>query len=142
LASQDPVTGYRKRPLILSVPHLTTYNVIKERSAQLLAHHKDTGINYLKLTVEGNVNLHYAAQSVTVNIPEFTINNGIFYINELHHVAEPQKDVTGGYGFDYITEVELVPITGVAYDMSRLGDRQVYSPTQLGTWSGAGLGIK
>ena len=70
------------------------------------------------------------------------INNGIFYSTELHHVCEPRTDVSGGFGFDYITEVELAPISGVAYDMSRYNAGQLYSASQLGMRAGTGLGVK
>lgn len=133
---------YRRRPLPLPMPHIVHYNTMRTHATHLLAHHKDSNIDYLKLIVEGNTDLHYAGQSVTVNIPEFSINNGIFYITELHHVCEPRNDVSGGFGFDYITEVDLVPIYGVAYDMNRLGNRQTYSPTQLSMHAGTGLGVK
>lgn len=135
-------TAYRRRPLPLPMPHISNYNSMRKLAEEILAHSKDSNIAYLKMMVAGNVNLHYAGQSVTVNIPELGLNNSIFYITELHHVCEPRKDISNGYGFDYLTEVELAPIFGVAYDMSRLGDRQIYSPTQLSMRAGTGLGVK
>ena len=134
--------AYRRRPLPLGMPHLRAQNALDSRATQLLAHHKDSGISHLKLPLKGNLNLHYAGQSVTVNIPKFTLNGAIFYMTEIHHVVEPGSDVTNGYGFDYITEVDLAPIGGIAYDMSRFSDGQVYSPTQLSMWSGTGLQVK
>jgi hypothetical protein len=70
------------------------------------------------------------------------LNNSIFYSTQIHHVIEPRVDVTDGFGFDFITEIEGSPVFGVAYDMSRLGDRQVYSSTQLGQFAGTGLHVK
>lgn len=134
--------AYRRRPLPLPMPYISHYHTMKGKAQQLLAHHKDSGVDYLKLVVQGNVSLHYAAQSVTVNIPNLNINNEIFYMTEIHHICEPRTDVSGGFGFDYITEVELAPIGGVAYDMTRLSERQPYSATQLSMSSGVGLGVK
>ncbi len=135
-------SNYRRRPLVLNVPHLQTQNVIDSRATQLLTHHEATGIDFLKLMVQGNVNMLYAGQSYTVNIADLGLSGSIFYSTQIHHVIEPRVDVTDGYGFDFITEVEGAPIFGVAYDRSRLGDRQVYSSTQIGQFSGGGLRLK
>ena len=142
--AEDAVSqaAYRRRPLPLGVPHLRSQNTMESKATQLLAHHKDSNISHLKLPLKGNLNLHYAGQSVTVNIPKFTLNNAIFYMTEVHHLCTPQSDVTGGYAFDYITEVDLAPIGGIAYDKSRYGDGQVYSSTQLNMWNGTGAGVK
>ena len=133
---------YRKRPLVIPMTHISHQNALQGKAEQLLEQHQATNINYLALRVKGNLNLLYAGQSYTVTIPELGLNNAIFYAIQIHHVVEPRVDVSNGFGFDYITEIEGAPIYGVAYDMSRLGDRQIYSPTQLGQFSGTGLAIK
>lgn len=134
--------AYRKRPLVLPMPHLQWQHQLDDQAEQLLAHHKDTDVEYLKLVVEGNVNLHYAGQSYTVNIPELNLNNAIFYATEIHHAVEPRVDLSDGHGFDYVTEIYGCLIGGTAYDNSRLDARQVYSPTQTGLQVGAGVRVK
>jgi len=135
--------AYRWRPLPLALSYVRTQNALQSIADDLLAHHKDTDIDYLKLMVEGNTALRYAGQSVTVNIPDFGINNDIYYMPEIHHVVEPYVDISGGFGCDYITEVELIPVvTGIAYDARRLSRQPVVSSYNLASRVGTGVRMK
>ncbi len=132
-------TAYRKRPYIDSFSHIRTQSALQEEAASFLPHHDATGIERIRLTTPGNRSLRYAGQTVTINIPALGLNNAVFYMTEIHHVIEPYQDVSEGYGFDWITEVEAVPIAGIPYDMSRLSDRAPYSAAQTALRAGMGL---
>lgn len=132
---------YRRRPLVLNMPEIRLQNSLQSKADGLIALHKDSDIDSLSFTTMGNPNIHYAGESITVNIPGLSINNGIFSLTSIHHLCEPGVDVSDGFGWDWITEIECVPIARM-YDFSRLGDRGVYSGTQVGSRSGAGVRVK
>jgi len=134
--------AYRIRPLVVNAPYYRSQLTLEWKANQLLTHHKDSGIDLLKFTMAGAIGLRYAGQTITVNIPELGLNNSLFYMSNIHHIIEPYVDVSEGYGFDWVTEIEAVPINSVAYDMGRLRDGALYSATQLGTGSGVGQRTK
>lgn len=133
---------YRVRPLVINAPYYRNQLTLEWKAEQLLTHHKDSGIDLLKFTMAGNIGLRYAGQTITVNIPDLGLNDSLFYMSKIHHIIEPYFDVSEGYGFDWITEIEAVPINSIAYDMGRLRDGALYSATQLGTESGVGQRTK
>lgn len=133
---------YRRRPYIDYFQHIRTQNALDEKAAQLLTQHESTLIDKVKLVTEGNIALRYAGQSVTVNVPALGLNNAVMYMTQIHHIIEPYSDVSDGFGFDWITEVEAIPTSGVGYDMSRLRLGSVYSPTQVGSRIGTGVSNK
>ena len=130
---------YKIRPLIFPATFVRHQIVLEAKSAQLLRHHKESGIDHLKLTVAGNLALKYAGQTVTVQIPQLGLTGDIFYLTEIHHVIEPHVDVSKGYGFDWITEIELAPVSSLIYDLGRFRDGPVFSGAQLGVYGGTGL---
>ena len=133
---------YRPRPLVVNLPYIRHQLTLESKASQLLSHHKDTGIDLIKFTTEGTRALRYAGQTVTVNIPSLGLNDALFYMSSIHHIIEPYSDVSSGYGFDWITEVEAIPIDSLVYDMGRLRDGPVHSAIQLGTGSGVGQSVK
>jgi len=135
-------TSYRRRPYVDAFPEIRTQNALQERSDEILTHHETTGIDFIKLMSTGNTSLRYAGQSVTINIPSLGLNAAIFNIVQLHHIVEPHMDVSGGFGHDFVTEVEAVPISGIAFDMSRLREGSMYSTDQRTSRDGMGLRVK
>ena len=133
---------YRRRPYVDYLQHINTQNALVESSAQFLAQVESTSINKVSLVAEGNLALRYAGQSITVNIPLLGLNSEVMYVTQLHHIIEPYKDVSGGFGLDWITEIEAVPTSGVAYDMSRLRGGSMNSSRQEAARAGTGLRIK
>lgn len=133
---------YRRRPFIDQRPEIRTQNALDSKATQLLTHHEGSGVEFIKFVVEGTTNLRYAGQSFDVNIPSLGINTVVFYATQIHHIIEPYVDVSDGYGFDFITEVEAVPTSGVAFDMGRLRDGPLYSSSQMASRDGAGLRVK
>ena len=133
---------FRRRPFIDQRPDIRTQNALDEKANYLLTHHEGDAINEIKLTSQGNTALRYAGQSVTINVPLLGINNAIYNMTQIHHIIEPYTDVTGAYGFDYITEIEAVPISGVAFDHERLRPGSVYSSTQRARRDGTGIRVK
>jgi hypothetical protein len=133
---------YRRRPYVDQFPNIRTQNALQARSDQILTHHEGTGIDFIHLMVEGNTSLRYAGQTVDITIPQLGLNSAVFYMTEIHHVIEPYTDVTGLFGHDFITEVSAVPISGVAFDLGRLRDGPLYSPTQMSNRDGTGIRVK
>ncbi|GAH03652.1 unnamed protein product, partial [marine sediment metagenome] len=112
--------AYLRRPLPVNAPYIRHQLTFEYKADQLLAHHLSSGIDLIKFTTPGDQRLRYAGQTVTVNIPQLGLYNALFYMTMIHHIIEPYFDVSEGYGFDWVTEVEAVPINGVTYDMGRL----------------------
>jgi hypothetical protein len=143
-ASQN---AYRVRPLILNMPNIRTQNALQAKADSILGQHDDSGINFVKFTIIGNPNFRYAGQSFDIFIPDLGIDDGaggalVFYATSIHHVIEPKVDVSGGFGYDWITEVEGVPTSGVAFDHARLGPRALFSSYQVGMNAGTGIRVK
>jgi len=143
-ASQN---AYRVRPLSLNMPNLRTQNALDAKATSLLAQHDSSGINWVKFTIIGNPLFRYAGQSFDIFIPDLGIDDGaggplVYYATSIHHVIEPRVDVSGGFGYDWITEVEAVPTGTLAYDHARLGPRAVFSSYQTGMNAGAGIRVK
>jgi len=134
--------SYRRRPFIDYYTHINTQNSLAEQATEVLEQVESTHINRINLVTPGTLALRYAGQSIDVNIPTLGLNTAVMYITQLHHIIEPHQDVSGGYGFDWITEVEAVPAGGVAYDMGRLRDGPLYSANQGASRTGTGLRIK
>ena len=134
--------GYRRRPYVGYRQHLNTQNSLNLDADKFLAQVESTSINKVSLVTEGNLALRYAGQSVTVNIPSLGLNSEVMYITQLHHIIEPYKDVSSGFGFDWITEVDAVPISGVAYDMGRLKSTGFMSASQAAASIGTGARVK
>lgn len=130
---------YRRRPYVDCWSHIRSQNALDSSAVQILSQSGTTLIDKLNFVTPGTVNLRYAGQSIDVNIPGLGINTEVFYISKLHHIIEPYADVSGGYNFDWVTEIEAVPTSGVAYDHSRLGTGPLYSPTQKIGRTGAGV---
>ena len=122
---------YLRRPYVDYFTDIRTQNALDTKAIQFLTQHESTLIDKVKLVTEGNINLRYAGQSVTVNIPSLGLNNAVMYMTQIHHIIEPYSDVSDGFGFDWITEIEAVPTSGVGYDMSRLRIGPSYSAKQL-----------
>lgn len=134
--------NYRIRPLPITLPYIRHQLTLENKATQLLTHHKNTGIDLIKFITEGNLGLRYAGQTITVNIPDLGLNNDLFYMSQIHHIIEPYTDVSEGYGFDWVTEIEAVPISSITYDMGRLRDGPLYSASQLGTGGNMGQRMK
>lgn len=131
---------YRRRPFVDSWSHVTTQNAIQQSADTLLAQSESTFIGKIKATIPGDPRLRYAGQTVTVDVPSMGINGELFYLTSIHHIVEPYADLLSG--FDYVTEVEAAPISGVSYDQSRLRNGPVFSAFQMGERSGVGLNLK
>lgn len=141
-AAPEQIT-YRRRPYIDSWPHVRTQNALDSCALQVLQQSGTTLINKISFMTPGTKNLRYAGQSIDVEIPALGIGTlgfpEVYYITKLHHVIEPHVDVSKGYGFDWVTEIEAAPTSGVSYDQSRLGIGSLYSPTQKISRLGAGV---
>ena len=137
-------TAYRYRPFIINRPDIRTQNALDSYATSLLAHHKDSSVDYIKLMVIGNPLLRYAGQSVTITAPTLGIAapGTIYYMTDIHHVIQPYTDVSGGYGYDYITEIEGIPIATLALDKTRLGGYSLRSAYQVAGSGGTGLRVK
>ena len=133
--------GYRYRPFILNRSDIRTQNALDSYATSLLAHHKDSSVDYIKLMVIGNPLLRYAGQSVTITAPTLGINapGTLYYMTDIHHVIQPRTDVSGGYGYDYITEIEGIPVSSLALDHVRLGNQSVLSAYRAASAGGTGL---
>lgn len=138
-------TTYRRRPLPLSTTNLRHQNAIQRQTEDLLAHHKDSNINHIALMCPLEPRLRYAGQGVIINIPNLSINNESYYLTSIHHVIEPRVDVSGGFGFDCVTEFTAAPVAGVdehAYDSKRLSSEPIISSWNLAERGGTGLRLK
>jgi len=133
---------YRKRPYIDSFPNYRTQNSLEEQADRFLAQHEYTEIAQINLVTEGNLALRYAGQTVTLTIPRLGLNGAVAYMSEIRHVIEPHVDVSNGFGFDWITEVTAIPVSGIFYDMGRLRDGASYSAMQMGNRAAVGTRIK
>ena len=134
--------SYRRRPYVDHFPGVRTQNALQRQADTILSKHKDTGIDEIRVIAEGNRLLRYAGQSVTIDIPALGLDEAICYMTEINHIIEPYKDISGGYGFDWVTEVTAIPVSVGMYDHTRLYPHQVYSPTQLGSRVGSGVRVK
>jgi hypothetical protein len=133
---------YRRRPYVDSWSHIRTQNALDNAAAILLPQMDSTAVSSVKLVTPGDYRLRYAGQSFDLDIPALGINSEIFYITQLHHIIEPQSDVSNGYGFDWVTEITACPTSGMTYDMSRLRTGPAYSATQMAMRGGVGVRIK
>jgi len=126
--AQDAVSqgAYRTRPYVDTYSHIQVQNALQQQADILIDHHKDSDITRLHMITPGNINLHYAGQTIDVDIPSMGINTQVYYMTEIHHIIEPYVDVSEGYGFDWITEVEAVPTSGETYTKTRLRDGPAY----------------
>lgn len=131
--------AYRRRPYVNYYQHLNTQNALNEAATRVLEQSESTSIGRVSLITEGNLALRYAGQSVTVNIPSLGLNAVVMYMTSIHHIIEPYVDVSGGFGFDWVTEIEAVPTSGVAYDMGRLRDGPMHSSYQTGQYVSTGM---
>jgi len=134
--------SFRKRPFIDQRPDLRTQNALDEKATQLLTHHEGESLDMIRVNVVGNSGLLYAGTTVDINIPSFGINTQVFNMTEINHVIAPKVDVSDGYGYDYMTVVEAVPISGVAFDLGRLRPGSIYSSDQMSRRDGTGLRVK
>ena len=133
---------YRRRPYVDSWAHIKTQNALDNAAAILLPQMDSTAVSSVKLITPGDFRLRYAGQSFDLDIPALGINHEVFYITQLHHIIEPQSDVSNGYGFDWVTEITACPTSGVTYDMSRLRTGPAYSASQMAMRGGVGLRVK
>jgi hypothetical protein len=141
LARTAQVT-YRRRPYIDSWSHIRTQNAIQRSANMILEQSYTTFLDLIKFMVPGSPLLKYAGQTITVDIPGVGMNNELFYTTSIHHIVEPYSDVSGGYGFDWVTEVEAAPTAGIAFDHSRLSRGPLYGSYQRGDRIGVGMGSK
>ena len=131
---------YRWRPLILPRPDIRTQNALDSYATALLAHHENSSVDYIKLMTIGCPTLRYAGQSVTITAPTIGIvAPTIYYMTDIHHVIQPYTDVSGGFGYDYITEIEGIPVDTLALDHARLGNQSVLSAYRAAGTGGTGL---
>jgi len=133
---------YRRRPYVDSWSHIRTQHAIQRAADTVLSQSVSTFIDLTSFVVPGNPLLKYAGQTITVDVPSLGMNNELFYTTSIHHIVEPYSDVSGGYGFDWVTEVEAAPIGGIAFDHSRLSRGPLYAAYQRGDRAGIGLGMK
>jgi len=133
---------YRRRPYIDVWSHLKTQNALDSAVAAFLPQVNSTAISTVRFVVPFDYRLRYAGQSFDLNIPSLNINTEVFYATQLKTVIEPMADVSNGFGFDAVIEVEACPVSGVTYDMSRLRVGSIYSATQMNQRIGAGMRIK
>jgi hypothetical protein len=134
--------NYRRRPYVDSWSHIRTQNAIQRSAEMILAQSDSTYIDHIKFMVPGSPLLKYAGQTITVDIPSLGMNAELFYTTSIHHIVEPYSDVSGGYGFDWVTEVEAAPTAGIAFDHSRLSRGPLYGSYQRGDRIGVGMGSK
>jgi len=137
---------YRRRPLVLNKPDIRTQHALDGYATAVRTHSDSTGVNYVKFmgvghSAGGNY-LRYGGQDFTLNIPEHGITSDTYYAVTIHHICEPRQDVTDGYGHDYITEVEAVPVDTVAYDSARLGYYAWMSPYRAAYHGSTGIRMK
>jgi hypothetical protein len=130
---------YRRRPYDDTWAHIGTQNAIQGAAENFLLQSRLSSINRVKLVIPGDYRLRYAGQTFTVDIPSIGVNGSILYATNLKHIIEPYIDVSGGYAFDWVTEVEGVPTTVIGYDGLRLRAGSSYSAVQAGQRGGAGL---
>ena len=130
--------AYRRRPYIDTWAHIRTQNALDNAAQTLLPQVDSTAISQVKLMTAGDYRLRYAGQSFDLDIPALGINSEVFYATSLHHVIEPYADVSGGFGFDWITEIEACPTSGITYDYSRLRIGPTYGASQLASRLGVG----
>jgi hypothetical protein len=133
---------YRRRPYVDSWSHVRTQNALQRCAEMIHAQSDTTYIDLLKVTVPGSPLLRYAGQTVTVDIPSLGLNSDLYYLTSIHHIVEPYSDVSGGYGFDWVTEVEAAPIGGVTFDHARLSRGPLFASYQRGDRIGVGMGSK
>jgi len=136
----------RRRPLVLNKPDIRTQYALDGYATAVRTHSSTDAVNYVKFmgmghTAGGNY-LRYGGQDFTLNIPEHGITSDTYYVVTLHHVCEPRVDVTDGYGHDYITEVEAVPVDTVAYDSARLGYYAWMPPYKAAYHGSTGIRMK
>ena len=142
------VANYRRRPYVEQWDHIIIQNAIQAEANMFLDRHVDTDINKVNFTTPGTTLLQYGGQGFDLLISNMNIYNGApdtpkeFYATSIHQIIEPRVDITSGYGFDWITEVEGVEVQDVAYDMSRLSSGMVYPSSKQITRVGTGLRIK
>ena len=139
--AQNLPSIYRRRPFILNRSDIRTQNALDSYATSLLAHHENSSVDYIKLMVVGNPLLRYAGQSVTITAPTLGMAapGTIYYMTDIHHVIQPYTDVSGGYGYDYITEIEGIPVSTLALDHTRLGNQSVLSAYRVAGAGGTGL---
>lgn len=133
---------YRRRSYVDSWNHIRTQNAIQRSADTVLAQSESTYIDLVKFMVPGSPLLKYAGQTITVDIPSLGMNSELFYTTSLHHIIEPYSDVSSGYGFDWVCEVEVTPTAGIAFDHSRLSRGPLYGSYQRGDRIGVGMGSK
>ena len=130
---------YRRRPYDDTWAHIGTQNAIQNAADNFLLQSKLSSINKVKFVIPGDYRLRYAGQTFTLDVPSIGVNSAIFYATNLKHIIEPYVDVSGGYGFDWVTEVEGVPTTITGYDAMRLRSGPSYSAIHTSQRDGAGL---
>ena len=130
---------YRRRPYDDTWAHIGTQNAIQGAAENFLLQSRLSSINRVKFVIPGDYRLRYAGQTFTLEVPSIGVNSSIFYATNLKHIIEPYVDVSGGYAFDWTTEVEGVPTTIIGYDGLRLKPGSSYSAIQAGQRGGAGL---
>ena len=130
---------YRRRPYDDTWAHITTQNTIQNAADNFLLQSKLSSINKVKFVIPGDYRIRYAGQTFTLDIPSLGVNNSIYYATNLKHIIEPYVDVSGGFSFDWITEVEGVPTTVTGYDTMRLRSGPSYSAIHVSQRDGAGI---
>lgn len=132
-------TAHRRRPYIDTWAHLRAQYTIQQSADQVLRHSTLPDIKKISFVTPGNIALRYPGRRMRINIPSMNILNQEYYSTKLHHIIEPNKDISGGYGFDWIVEVEALPTAGTSYDHSRLDTGPTYSASQRLGKSDAGI---
>jgi hypothetical protein len=143
-ARDGPAAGtseakYRRRPYDATWAHVGTQNAIQAAAEGFLLQSKFSNVNKVSFVIPGDYRLRYGGQTFTLEVPSIGVNSAVYYATNLKHIIEPYVDVSGGYAFDWTTEVEGVPTTIIGYDGLRLKPGSSYSAIQAGQRGGAGL---
>lgn len=133
--------AYRRRPFVDGWTHVRTQNALQAAANQILQECQSTALNRVKFTVPGDARFRYAGQSFVINIPSMGMNNANFYSVAIHHIVEPYSDVASGFGYDWVSEIEAIPLSNIL-DMGRLRVGPMFGATIMGQRNGIGGSIK
>ena len=137
-------TAYRRRPMVTSRPDLRSQHALQNAADTLLAQSEYHMVEWIKFTTRGNPTVRYAGQSFDVNVPSILgLGPYEYYATSITHRLAGRSDVSGGYGWGYVTDIEAAPISrNIAWDHRRLSPQRTNTARQLAQWDGVGLNQK
>ena len=132
-------TAYRRRPMVTSRPDLRSQNALQNAADTLRDQSEYHMVSWLKFTTRGNPVVRYAGQSFIADVPGLTLFE--YYATSVTHRLAGRSDLSGGYGWGYVTDIEAVPISRT-FDHRRLSPQRINTARQLSQWNGVGLNQK